>query len=534
MAREVKPCPRQKVTDLGKYYFDSEAAERIVQFFDEFIPHTTGPTAGQPFKLLDWQKEMLRTLFGWKRKKDGYRRFRKLFLLVPKKNGKSTLSAGLALYLTGFDGEFNAKVFCAATEKEQAKIVFDEAKTMIELSPALGEVFTVVKNCITCAETKSSFVPVSSDTKGRHGVNISGCICDEIHALRDAELYEVLTRGSGAARKQPLFIAITTAGSDRNSIAYSEYEHALQVITDETVDEQLLAVVFEPAKTDDWRDPKVWAKVNPSMDVTLSEEFLEQECKLAKQNPRNENTFRKLHLNQWLSAVTRWLSTEDWSAAARKYTEANLRGKPAYGGLDLSCTQDLTALGLLFPEPDLLYSWVYLFMPEDRVDEAKERDGVPFRRWVNEGHIIATPGNVVHYDAVVQKMADAKAFFDLREIGFDPYNATMAVQQAEKLGIKMVPVAQNYPSISQPSKEMERRLIGRTFGHQNNPALNWMADNIEVRTGPNGVIAPNKPAERAGRQKRIDGVVSLIIAMNRVLTAKPAESIYKKRGIISI
>lgn len=519
MAKEVKPCPKQKVTDLGKYYFDSEAAERIVRFFDLYIPHTTGPLAGKPFKLLEWQKEMLRTLFGWKRKNDNYRRFRKLFLLVPKKNGKSTLSAGLALYLTGLDGEFNAKVFCAATEKEQAKIVFDEAKTMIELSPNLSEIFTVVKNCITCPETKSSFVPVSSDTKGRHGVNISGCVFDEIHALRDAELYEVLTRGSGAARKQPLYIAITTAGSDRNSIAYSEYEHAKEVIADETVDEQLLAVVFEPGPRDDWRDPAVWAKVNPSMGTTLSEEFLAQECKLAKQNPRNENTFRKLHLNQWLSAVTRWLSSDLWRAAAAKYGETDLKGKICYGGIDLSSTLDLSAIGLMFPEAEKLYTWVYLFMPADRIEEAEKRDGVPYGRWVAEGHIIATPGNVVDYGAIVGKLEEVMGQYSLQEVGYDPYNATMAVQQAEKLGIKMVPVSQNFSTISQPTKEFERRLVARTMVHQNNPALNWMADNIEVRTGPNGVIAPNKPAEKAGRQKRIDGMMSLIIGMDRILRA---------------
>ena len=517
MDREVKPCPKQKVSDLGKYWYDSEAAERIVLFFENFLCHSTGPQAGQPFKLLEWQKEMLRTLFGWKRKSDGYRRFRKLFLLVPKKNGKSTLSAGLALYLTGFDGEFNAKVFCAATEKEQAKIVFDEAKTMIELSPDLSQVFSVIKNCISCDEIKATFVPVSSDTKGRHGANISGCIFDEIHALRDAELYEVLTRGSGAARKQPLYIAITTAGSDRNSIAYSEYEHAKDVIKDEKVDEQLLAVIYEPAKGDDWKDPRVWAKVNPSMGATLSEEFLNGECQLAKQNPRMENTFRKLHLNQWLSVVTRWLSSEAWAAAAGSYTEADLKGKICYGGLDLSSTLDLTALALAFPEPDFLYLLVYLFMPADRIEEAERRDRVPYSRWVTQGHIIPTPGNVVDYDTIVGKMEEANALFSLQDIGYDPYNATMAVQKAEKLGIKMVPVSQNFANISQPTKELERRLMSKILRHSNNPALNWMADNIEVRTGPNGVIAPNKPAEKAGKQKRIDGMVASIIATDRVV-----------------
>ena len=518
--KPVKPCPVQRVSDLGKYYYDSEAAERIVKFFALYIPHTTGPQAGQPFGLLEWQKEILRKLFGWKRKSDGYRRFRKLFLEIPKKNGKSTLSAGLALYLTGFDGEFNAKVFCAATEKEQAKIVFDEAKTMVELSENLAEVFEVVKNCITCVETKSTFVPVSSDTKGRHGANISGCVFDEIHALKDAELYEVLTRGSGAARKQPLYIAITTAGSDKNSICYSEYEHAKEVIEDEKIDEQLLAYIFEPDKTDDWRDPRVWAKVNPSMGAIISEEFLAQECKLAKQNPRNENTFRKLHLNQWLSQVTRWFSMEDWERCGEVYGEKELLGKLCFGGLDLSSTLDLAAFDLMFPEDEKTSLLSYLFMPEERIGEAEKRDGVPYSKWVAQGHLIATPGNVIDYDVILGVMENANTIFSLQDIGFDPWNATKLVTDATKKGLKMVPVSQNFGGINSAAKEFERRLMAGTLRHNRNPVLTWNADNIEVRTGPGGVIAPNKPAQRAGRQKRIDGIVAGIIAMDRVIRNK--------------
>ena len=528
--KEVKSCPQQVITDCnGKYYYDREAADRAVEFFETYVVYTVGDKAGTPIRLMDWQKDLvLRPLFGWKRKDDGYRRFRKAFIFIPKKNGKTTMCGGVGLYMTGMDGEFRAKVYCAATEKEQADMVHEEARTIIDMSEELSEVFKVVegKHLISVPEMKASFIPVSKETKGRHGINAHCVIFDELHALKDPELYEVMTSGSGAARNQPLQITITTAGADKNSICYEEYEHAKTVLANEKVDEQTLAVIFEPEKGDDWRDPRVWAKVNPSLGITLKEYDLAQECEKAKKIPRQENLFKRLRLNLWTSQVTRWIPSEKWAAAARRYTEADLRGKIAYGGLDLSSTLDLTAFGLLFPEPDMLYAWVYLFMPADRVALAEERDKVPYSRWVAEGHIIATPGNVVDYAAVVGKMEEASKLFSLQEVGYDPYNATMAVQQAEKLGIKMVPVSQNFATISQPTKEVERRWMAGTFAHPNNSALNWNADNIEVRHGPNGVVAPNKPKEAAGKQKRIDGVVSLIIAQDRVLRMPdtPADS----------
>jgi phage terminase large subunit-like protein len=519
--REVKPCPQQKITDCGgKYYYDRDAADYVVEFFETQVVYTVGDQAGKPIVLMDWQKDLvLRPLFGWKRVSDGYRRFRRAFVFIPKKNGKTTMCGGVGLYMTGMDSEFRAKVYCAATDKEQADMVHEEARTIIDLSQSLGEMYKVVpgRQLITVPEMKSSFIPVSKETKSRHGINAHCVIFDELQALKDPELYEVMTSGSGAARKQPLQITITTAGAEKTSICYEEYEHAKDVLADENVDEQTLAVIFEPGKHDDWTDPRVWHKVNPSLGVTLQEYDLVQEGEQAKKSPRKENLFKRLRLNMWTSQITRWLSSEVWQAAAGKYSEADLKGKICFGGLDLSSVLDLTALALAFPEPDMLYLWLYLFMPADRIEEAEKRDKVPYGRWVTQGHIIATPGNVVDYAAVVGKMAEAQQMFSLQEIGFDPYNATMAVQQAERMGIKMVPVSQNFSTISQPTKELERRLVAGILRHPNNAALNWMADNIEVRTGPNGVIAPNKPAEKSGKQKRIDGMTASIIAIDRVL-----------------
>ena len=521
MAREVKPCAVQKITDCGgKYYYDRNAAERIVEFFSKYVMYTVGDKAGTPIVLMDWQKDrFLRPLFGWKRKADGYRRFRRAFLEIPKKNGKTTVCGGLGIYMTGCDGEFRSKVYCMATEREQADMVHEEARTIIDMSPLLAEMFKVVegKKLITVPELKSTFIPVSKETKGRHGINAHCVIADELHAATDPELYEIMTSGSGAARKQPLQITITTAGSDKNSICYDEYVHAKEVIKNELADEEQLAVVYEPDEKDDWFDPRVWVKVNPSLGTTLRIDDLAQECAQARVNPRKENLFKRLRLNMWTSQITRWFSMEDWAKCGARYGEAEMEGRLCYGGLDLSSTLDLSCFHLVFPEDDFTYLLPYLFIPADRIEEAEKRDMVPYSRWVAQGHMIATPGNVIDYDVIMGVMESAQKFFSLQDIGYDPFNATKLVTDAEKKGFKMVPVSQNFGGINAACKEFERRLVSGTLKHPNNPALSWNADNIEVRTGPGGVIAPNKPAQKAGRQKRIDGIVAGIIAMDRVI-----------------
>lgn len=517
----------------GKYYFDKEAAQRAVDFFEVWLKHTTGAFAGKLFKLQHWQKEeLVKPLFGWKRKKDGYRRFRKAFVFIPKKNGKTTLCGGLGLYLTGADGEMRARVYCAATEKEQAKLVFNEAVDMVDLNNELSKVFVTNRSQIYFPATRSSFVPMSKETKSKHGINAHGVIFDELHALKDAELYEVMTKGSGAARKQPLQITITTAGYDQNSICYEEYKHAKNVLEDEKIDEQLLVVIYEADKNDDWTDPKVWRKANPSLGSIISEEYLKEECDVAKDQPRYENTFKRLHLNMWTSQVTRWLNLDRWLGCEKKFSEKDLKGRICYGGLDMSSTQDLSAFVLAFPSDEGIYLLPYFFLPREGLRKKEIRDKVPYSLWEASGFIYTTPGETIEYEAVYNFIVEKCKMFDVKDVGYDPFNATMLVQYLEKARVSMVTISQNFSSISAPTKEFERLILSKRIIHNGNPVMNWMVDNVELRTGPNGVVAPNKPAEKAGVQKRIDGVVAAIMATDRVCrNTMKRTSVYKTRGL---
>jgi len=530
--RKVKPCPEQKVTSCGgKYYYDADSAERVVIFFEEILVLSQGDFHNKPFLLEDWQKKFLRTVFGWKKKSNGKRRFRKSFLGIPKKNGKSTLCAGLANYLLVADGEYGAEIYSAATERGQAKIVFDEAARMVALSSLKSIVKHTVGRLIF-PEMQSKYETISRESKSKHGLNIHGLIFDELHALKDAELYEFMTHGSGYARSQPLHTTITTAGHDRTSVCYDEYCHAKKVIKDEKKDEQLFAMIFEAGKDDDWKNPEVWKKANPNMGVTFDAQNIEDDAKQAIENPRHENNFKRLNLNIWTSQLTRWLQREKWDSCAGKVSDGSLLNQTCYGGLDLSTVIDITAFSLIFPMPDgRLYLKPYFFIPIERIEEMKNRDKVPYDRWVAQGHIIATPGDTVDYDSVIGQMVECSKLYDLKDIAYDPWNASMAASTAEKMGLIMVPTAQGYGNMSPPSREFERQIIkgakdDESIGlvHSDNPVMNWMIDNVEVQTGPNGVIRPFKPAEKGGNQKKIDGVVSSILSVDRYMRRKESDA----------
>ena len=534
----ITPCPKQVITDCGgKYYFDLKAAERVRTYL-RGLKHTKTPFTGQPFELEPWQwEEVISPLFGWKYVEDGLRRFKKLYLGIPKKNGKSALCSGLANYCFMADGEIGAEVLAAATDREQAAIVFKESKDQLKHSPYKK---FIVPNPIKDSTkklhfpaTSSNYGTVSKETSSKHGYSISCLIFDELHALILRALYDILTDGSGAARRQPLHLTLTTAGWDRTSVCYEEYLAAKEVIKDERYNEQLLGVIYEADEKDDWEDTRVWAKANPNLGKTITMRSMEEDFKEAKKKASKQNTFKRLRLNMWTSQLTRWIDRHDWDKAAREYDVEPFRGQPCYGGLDLSSRLDLTAFVLAFQRENGVYLWPYFFMPEERVEEASKRDNVPYDRWIAAGYVFTTPGNTVDYNFILGKIDEAKALFDLQSIQFDPWNSGSTSAECAARNIKMIPVAQSYSGMSDPCKEFERLLIAGKIYHPNNPCLNWNIDNVEVRTGPGGVIALNKPAEKAGQQRRIDGAVASVLSLERIARgAKPKQSVYEKRGVI--
>lgn len=511
------------------FWFDKRAADLAVAFFEKLLVHSKGEWAGQPFKLQEWQREeIIKPLFGWKRA-DGTRRYRTAYIEIPRKNGKSTLSAGLALYLLFADGEPGAEVYSAAADTDQARIVFEEAQRMVEASPALSEHGKVFRRSIIVKSERSTYRVISADAHTKHGFNAHGIVFDELHAQPNRELWDVLNTSVGA-RRQPLMIMITTAGVyDPESICWEQHEYARQVLSGVIDDPSYFAYIAAADETDDWTSPVVWAKANPGLGETIKLDYLEAECRRAIQSPAYQNTFRRLHLNQWTAQEERWLDMAAWNACKQEFPD--LSGRPCFGGLDLASTTDIAAYLLCFPPIDdgepyrlLPFFWI----PQENMIERVRRDRVPYDAWVRDGFIYTTPGNVIDYDYIEKTIMQLALEYEIQEIAFDRWGATRIYQKLEEQRMTMVQFGQGFASMSPPMKEFLNLVLSKGIAHDGNPVLRWMADNVVARIDPAGNIKPDKAKSRT----RIDGIVAGIMALDRALRHAP--SVYDERGIIEL
>jgi phage terminase large subunit-like protein len=531
---------KQKITTCGgRYVFDKEAADRAVGFFEKYLVHVKGQWAGKPIMLEAWQQEeIIRPLFGWKHaagERKGARRFRRLWLELPKKNGKSALASGLGLLLTVFDRESGAEVYSAATDKDQAKIVYGDAVKMLEASKKLRKYATPGKKVISVARTNSFFQAVSSEVASKHGYNSHGVLVDEVHAHRTPDLIDVLVNGAMLARRQPMVALITTAGWDQTSICWEYHKEALAVLEDEKLDEEQLVCIYAAEPTDDWTSPATWRKANPNLGVTITEAGLRKECERAQRKPRLQNQFKQLHLNIWTQQATVWLPMNKWDAHPGEVNLEELRGARCWGGLDLSSTTDLSAFVLIFKLQEAFKIVPWFFIPRENIRERETKDAVAYETWVKQGLIRATEGNVIDYNVIQAVIEDAAQQYDLQQVGFDPYNATQIVTN---LGLKldkpqrqvMVPVRQGMLSMSPPTKEMERLVLLGKLHHGGNPVLRWMANNAAVEQDSTGNIKPVKKSSTA----RIDGVVATVMALSRAQLDKTQVSVYNSRGLRAI
>lgn len=512
-----------------EFHFDKKAADLAVMFFQRLLIHSKGEWAGQPFVLQDWQRDdIIRPLFGWKRA-DGTRKYRMVYIEIPRKNGKSTLCAGLALYMLFADGEAGAEVYSAAADRDQARIVFEEAKSMVESSPALSKHGQPFRNSIVVRSQRSTYRVLSADSFTKHGLNASAIIFDELHAQPNRELWDVLNTSTGA-RRQPLMIMITTAGVyDPESICFEQHEYARQVLDGVIDDPAFFAYIAAADETDDWTSPVVWAKANPGLGVTIKLDYLEGECKRALASPAYQNTFRRLHLNQWTAQDERWLDMHAWNACA--FPLPDLTGRPCYGGLDLATTTDIAAFVLVFaPLDDDEPYWIlpHFWIPRDNLIERVRRDRVPYDAWMRDGLIEATVGNVIDYDVIETRIALLAEQYDIQEIAFDRWGATLIYQRLEAHRLTMVQFGQGFASMSPPMKEFNRLVLDKQVGHGGNAVLRWMADNVVARQDPAGNVKPDKAKSRA----RIDGIVATIMGLDRALRHQP--SVYDDRGILEL
>jgi phage terminase large subunit-like protein len=512
--------------------FDLAAAERVRRFFEKYLRHSKGRWAGKPFVLEERQwRDIIAPLFGWKRA-DGTRRYRRAYIEIPKKNGKSTLSSGIELYLLVADGEEGPEVYSGANDRAQAGIVFNEAANMVRQSPRLTTMLEVIpsqKRIIY--PTKYGFLQaLSADVATKEGLNAHGIIFDELHAQPNRKMFDTLWY-AGAARDQPLFVMITTAGHDRHSICWEQHEYAQGVLDDSRPDEEFFAYIAAADPKDDWTKEETWAKANPSYGVTIKPEEMAAACREAQNTPAKENSFRRYRLNQWTEQETRWLSLESWDACSEP-VRSNLKGLHCTGGLDLAKVGDLTAFVLAFDDEDAVDLLPFFFIPED-VAKAKElKDKVPYRQWAREGFITLTPGNVTDYRAIRDKVNESRKLYKLDEVAFDPWNASHLAQEiTDEDGFKgMIEFGQNIKNFNEPTQHLEKLVVSKKVRHSAHPILRWNAGNVTVKTDWSGNIRPVKPEHTSAL--RIDGIVATIMAVSRLLLKpKPKQSVYEKREV---
>ena len=516
-------------------HYDKAAADYAVNFI-QCLSHTKGQWAGKPFELIDWQEQIIRDIFGIL-KPNGYRQFNTAYIEIPKKQGKSELAAAVALLLLCGDGEERAEVYGCAADRNQAKIVFDVAVDMVRFSPALSKRVKILESQkkITYLPTNSSYQVLSADVANKHGFNTHGVIFDELHTQPNRKLYDVMLQGSGDARMQPLYFLITTAGNDVNSICYEVHQKALDIQAGRKIDPTFYSVIYGADVNEDWTDPKVWKKANPSLGITVGIDKVRAACESAKQNPGEENSFRQLRLNQWVKQSVRWMPMDKWDACAFPVHADDLEGRVCYGGLDLSSTTDITAFVLVFPpedEDDRYAILPYFWIPEDCIDIRVRRDHVPYDLWERQGFLLTTEGNVVHYGFIEKFIEELGEVFNIREIAYDRWNASECVQHLTGEGFTMVPFGQGFSSMSNPTKDLMRLTLEQKLAHGGHPVLRWMMDNIYIRTDPAGNIKPDKEKST----EKIDGAVATVMALDRAIRCGngTAESVYDSRGLLFI
>ena len=510
---------------LPTSHFDREKGERAVKFI-ETLKHTKGKWAGQPFHLLDWQYAIIMDLFSVV-KEDGNRQFRTAFIEIGKKNGKSELAAAVALYMLFADGEASPEVYGAAADRQQASIVFDVSAQMVRMCPALmkrAKLMSAGKRIVNY--TNNGFYQVlSAEISTKHGLNVSALCLDEVHMQPNRKLYDVLTKGSGDAREQPLYFLITTAGTDRESICYELHTKALDILEGRKIDPTFYPVVYGLKDDEDWTDEKNWYKANPSMGYTIQIERVREMFQEAVDNPAEENVFKQLRLNMWVSSLTRFIPEQIYDLGNEPIDMSSLEGRDCYAGLDLSSTEDITALVLMFPprtENEKYVMLPFFWIPEDTIPIRVRRASVPYDVWKSKGYLFSTEGNVIDYAFIEKFIEELGKKYHILEIAVDRWNATMLIQNLEGDGFTMVPFGMGFKDMSPGTKEFYKLLMEGKIIHGGNPVMKWMSGNVVVDRDAAENIKPTK----AKSPEKIDGIVAAIIALDRCIRHEQQGSVY--------
>ena len=510
------------------WYFDRKAAMRAINFIEK-LKHTKGEWAGQQFRLEPWQHFILWNIFGW-RNADGTRRFRYAYIEIARKNGKTALSAGIGLYMLFADGEARPEVYSAATVKDQAKICFADAVAIVKATD-LKNYLTPYRNSIVYELKGGTMKPLSSDYGTHDGLNPSCGIIDEFHAHKDSGMFDVINSAFGA-RKQPLMFIITTAGFNKSGACYAYRDNVIKVLRGVNEDDSLFGIIYTHDTKEEWDNPKMWIKSNPNLGVSLSADYLADQVKDAKNRPEAVRNVMTKNVNLWVDAEKTWILDDVWMKCIGATNPADLKGCACWGGLDLSNVSDITAYLLLFHENDRFQLLPHFWIPEEKMQEKIKKENINYDKWVTEGYVTATPGNVIDYDFVKADILHITANYDLRTSAYDRWNSSQTIIDLQNEGMECNPFGQGYGSMSAPTKEFEKAVLTGKVEHFGNPVLRWMLSSTVVKTDPAGNIKPDKEKS----VQKIDGIVAAIMALGEWMTAQANDESnpYENRGLLTL
>lgn len=517
--KRLKQQYKKLIDDLDNpkdpWVFDLEFANYPIDFIEKFCRHSKGEWMGKKIKLELFQKAKLQATFGFIHKDTKFRKYNEVFTLEARKNGKSTELAAVGTYMMIGDGEGGAEVYSVATKKDQAKRVFDEAYNMILQSPQLSELVRKRKTDLYFENMFSSFKPLASDSNTLDGLNVHCSIIDELHAIKNRNLYDVIKQGMGA-RKQPINFMITTAGFVRESIYDSIYEYACNVLDGIVDDDRFLAFIYELDNREEWTDPKAWQKANPGLGTIRSLDNLAEEVERAKNDPSFLKTVLTKNFNIRETESGSWLS---FSAInnKEKFDIKEFEGTYAISGTDLSATTDLSCATLLMMKPgsEKKYAHQMYFLPKDLLGKRVKEDKIPYDIWAERGLLTLCEGNKVDLSDITAwyvKMYKEHGIIPYWNY-YDPWSSSYWVDEMITQGFKMCQCRQGYKTLSQPMKELGADLGSKLVNYDNNPILKWCLTNVKTKQDDNGNIRPVKNNQPGlSQKKRIDGAVSLLIA----------------------
>jgi len=505
--------------------FSEEHARHALRFFD-FLKHSKGKWARQPFMLSDWQAFWTALMFGWLRF-DGTRRYRKAYFRVARKNGKTTWIAGIGLYLFVGDGEAGAEVFTAATKLSQAKLIHVESEMMVRQSKELSKHITIQRNNLFIDGTSCKYVPLGADAKTEDGLNPHGALIDELHAHPSRELYDVIDSATGA-REQPLMLMITTAGfGGLETICRVEDEYVKGILEETLEDDKYFGVIYQldeaeklgddfedsDEKSDNWQDESTWIKANPNLGVSVNIEKLREAATKAKQDPSALDNFLTKHLDMWVKGARKWMPLKQWKKCAAKYTFDDLKTADAvFAGLDLASVSDLCSLVIVANMPDgKKRIWGKHYLPEDKALSTENKNAALYKRWADAGWLTLTEGNVTDYDYIERDIHAMMSCLPIQEVAFDKYNATQIVNNLQAEDVPMVEFRQGFLSMSPAMKQLEIDILTGKLQHPNDPVINWAISNVVMIRDAAGNQKPDKEKSIG----KIDPVVAMIMATGR-------------------